>query len=72
MSTSEIEIALPLPAENTRSVSSLTACGPGTVFTGASLTALTVIATVSVSLCATPAPVLPWSLTVRLSVSGPA
>jgi len=69
-SLSAIEMAL--PPLNTRSVSSLTACGPGTVLTGASLTASTVIATESVSPCAPPEPVLARSLTVRLSESGPA
>ena len=35
-------------------MSSLTVCAPGTVFTGASFTAVTVIATVSVSVSGTP------------------
>ena len=45
------------------SVSSLVFSAPagGAVFTGASLTALTLTATVSVSLCAPPVPLLPWS-----------
>ena len=45
-------------------VSSLTLCAPGTVFTGASFTGLTVMATVSMS-CAVPSPV------VTVSVSEP-
>ena len=45
-------------------VSSLTLCAPGTVLTGASLTGLTVMATVSMS-CAVP------SLVVTVSVSEP-
>ena len=49
-STSAIEIRLPLPEENTSAVSSLVLCAAGTVLTGASLTALTVMAAVSVAL----------------------
>ncbi len=57
-STSEIE--MPLIA---KVASSSTACAPGTVFAGPSFKALTVIATVSVSVNAPGAPVLPsrWS-----------
>ena len=58
-STSLIAIRLPVPAEKTRLVSSATVCAAGTVFTGASSTAVTVIATVSVSESGPPAPVLP-------------
>src|SRR5438046_1328685 len=58
-STSLTESALPPPVENVFDVSSFVACATGTTFTGASLTALTVIATVSVSLSAPPEPVLP-------------
>src|SRR6185503_5080709 len=39
-STSATEIWLPLPDENTFGVSSFVDCGPGTVFTGASFTAV--------------------------------
>jgi hypothetical protein len=46
-------------------VSSLTTCAPGTVFTGASFTGLTVSATVSTSVTALP------SVLVTVSVSGP-
>ena len=51
-------------------VSSAVVCAVGTVLTGASLTALTVMATVSVSVSAAP-PVLPPSLVVMLKVSAP-
>ena len=71
MSTSAMEIRLPLAAEKTSAVSSLVVCAPGTVFTGASLTALTVMVTVSVSVSAPPVPVLPWSLVVIVSVAAP-
>ena len=47
------------PAENTSAVSSLVDCAAGTAFTGASFTAVTLMLTVSVSLSAPPAPVLP-------------
>ena len=48
-STSEIENALPLAVENTSVVFLAVNCGSGTAFTGASLTAVTVRLTVSVS-----------------------
>ena len=41
------------------------------VMTGASLTAVTVIATVSVSDSAPPEPVLPWSLVVIVRLAAP-
>ena len=65
-----MEMALPLATEKVSVPSSFMVCAAGTVFTGASLTALTVMATVSVSVWAPPEPVLPWSLvvTVRLAV----
>jgi len=49
-STSATLIRFPFPLEKTRLVSSLTLCAPGTEFTGPSFTALTVIATESLSL----------------------
>ena len=70
-STSLTLRALPLALENTRVVSSLTDCAVGTVCTGASLTALTVMATVSLSVSVPPAPVLPWSDVVKLRVALP-
>ena len=70
-STSDTEMALPLEVEKTRFVSSATVCVPGTLFTGASLTALTVMLTVSVSLSGPPAPVLPLSLAVTVSEAEP-
>ena len=48
-----------------RTVSSATLCAPGTVLTGASFTALTVIATVSVSV-AVPSPVTTVSVSTPL------
>ena len=59
MSRSAMLIGLPLPLENTRLVSSLVLCGAGMLLTGASLTALTVMFTVSLSESAPPLPVLP-------------
>ncbi len=61
-SGSEVAIWLPFAAEKTRLVSSLVLWATGTVLTGASLTALTVIATGSVSLMGPPGPKLPRSL----------
>ena len=58
-STSLMLMRFPLPLEKVRLVSSFVLCAPGTLFTGASLTALTVMATVSVSDSAPPEPVLP-------------
>ena len=70
-STSLMLMALPLLEENMIEVSSLMVCALGTELIGASLTALTVIATVLVSLRAPPDPVLPWSLVVMVRVSLP-
>ena len=70
-STSLIEMRFPLPAEKTSAVSSLVVCAAGTLFTGASLTALTVMLTVSVSVSVPPAPVLPRSLVTMVRVAGP-
>ena len=70
-STSPMLIALPLPAENTSVVSSLVLCAMGTVLTGASLTALTVMLTVSLSVFAPPSPVFPRSLVVICTVAAP-
>jgi len=50
-----------LPPVNTRGVSSFTVCAPGTVFTGASFTAATLMVMLSVSIFGPPAPVLPLS-----------
>ena len=52
-------------------VSSDVVCAVGTVLTGASLTALTVMATVSVSLRLPPVPFLPPSLVLMLKLSAP-
>ena len=69
----------PLPASTsatetpltTTEVSSFVVSEAGLVRTGASLTAVTVIASVSVSVSAPPAPVLPPSSLVMVSVSAP-
>src|SRR5882724_6423846 len=68
-STSAMEMALPAAVLKVRAPSSFMACATGTVFTGASFTALTVMATVSVSPSAPPEPVLPRSLLVTASVT---
>ena len=52
-------------------MSSLVVWAPGTVLTGAVLTAVTGIATVSVSARVPPVPVLPRSLVRMTSASGP-
>ena len=52
-------------------VSSLVTSVAGKVLTGASFTALMLMATVSMSLCGPPEPVLPPSLVVSVSVSAP-
>src|SRR5215510_4759409 len=70
-STSAIEMALPLAVENVSVPSSLMVCAPGTVLTGASLTAFTVMATESLSPRAPPEPVLPWSLVVTVRLAAP-
>ena len=68
-STSLTLRALPLALENTRVVSSLTDCAAGTVCTGASLTAVTVIdASWLVLLC--PSALLTTMRTVRVVVDG--
>ena len=54
-----------------RFVSSLAVWAPATVLIGASFIGLTVIDTVSVSVSVPPEPVLPRSVVVTVSVSGP-
>src|SRR5204863_276721 len=70
-STSAVETWLELAPENVRLVSSLVVWAPGTVFTGASFTAVRWMVTVSVADLAPPVPVLPWSLVSRVKVSSP-
>src|SRR5882672_10581155 len=70
-STSAIEMALPAAVLKVSVPSSFMACATGTVFTGASFTALTVMATVSVSPSAPPEPVLPRSLVVTVRLAAP-
>src|SRR5882724_9205196 len=70
-STSAMEMALPAAAENVSVPSSFMACAAGTVLTGASFTALTVMATVSTSVWAPPEPVLPRSLVVTVRLAAP-
>ena len=60
-SASEIQIALPSVEENTRSLSSSIVCDTGAELAGGSLTAVTLMLTVSVSPNAPPEPVLPKS-----------
>jgi len=64
LSTSATAMALPLAELKTTLVSSVVLCAPGTVLTGASLTALTVTVTVAVS-------VTPPEVTVYVNVSVP-
>ncbi|GAB7529224.1 hypothetical protein PS3A_16330 [Pseudomonas sp. 3A(2025)] len=69
-STSLIEMALPLASLNARTISCVVVWVVGTVLTGASFTAVTLMVTVLVSVCAPP-PVLPSSLmlTVRVTLA---
>ena len=70
-SRSLTEIRLPFRVEKTSEASSFMLCADGTVLSGASLTALTVMPTVSVSVNAPPEPVLPWSSVVSVRVTAP-
>src|SRR5215813_5260477 len=70
-STSAMEMALPLATEKVSVPSSFMVWAAGTLFTGASSTALTVMATGSVSLSGPPEPVLPWSLVVTVRLAAP-
>src|SRR5215468_5795452 len=70
-STSAMLIAFPLAVENVSVPSSFMVWAAGTVLTGASFTALTVMATESVSLSGPPEPVLPWSLVVMVRLAAP-
>ena len=77
--TARVTVMLPLAASVsatlrpviTLAVSSAVVCATGTVLTGASLTALTVRATLPEADLLPPAPVLPPSATVKLRVSLP-
>ena len=64
-------MALPLAVQKVSVPSSLMVCAPGTVLTGASLTALTVMATESLSVRAPPEPVLPRSLVATVMLAAP-
>ena len=68
-STSAIDSALPLPVLNTRALSRNTFWVPGTLLTGASLTAVTVRVTVVWSVWVPPLPVLPPSSMVTSSTT---
>src|SRR5262252_9545368 len=70
-STSAMEMALPLATLKVSVPSSFMVCAAGTLFTGASLTAFTVMATESTSLSGPPEPVLPWSLVVTVRLAAP-
>ena len=63
--------AVPPAAENVNDESSSTSWAAGTTFCGASLTGWTTRSTVSTSSSAGPGPVLPRSLVVTVSASGP-
>ena len=79
--TARVTVRVPVPASASASamarpvmtlaVSSLVLCAPGTVLTGASLTALTVMTMVSVSVSVPPLPVLPPSDVNRVNLSSP-
>ena len=77
--TARVTVRVPVPASAsamarpviTLAVSSLVLCAPGTELTGASLTALTVMAMVSVSVSVPPLPVLPPSDVNMVKVSAP-
>ena len=77
--TASVTVMLPLAASMsatlrpvmTLEVSSAVVCAPGTVLTGASLTALTVRATLPEADLLPPVPVLPPSATVTLRASLP-
>jgi hypothetical protein len=71
-SRSNTLIALPLAVEKTSNSSSSVACGPGTVFTGGSLSALMLTVTVAESVSAPPEPLLPRSLTAMSTAAPPA
>ena len=71
ISTSLMEIALPLPDEKTSKSSSLMVCAAGTVLTGASLTAVTVIGIKWLVDLAPPLPVLPRSFDVMAKLTDP-
>jgi hypothetical protein len=64
-------MAFPLTSEKTSGVSSLLICEPGTLLTGASLTAFTVTAIESVSLLGPPRPLFPRSFVVIWTDAGP-
>ena len=63
-SGSATEIWLPLPLENTSGVFWAVPCGPGTVFTGGALTAVTLMVLVAAVLGSAP------SLTIQETVRG--
>ena len=79
LATAKVTVMLPAAASTSamlrpvrlKAVSSLVLCAVGNVKVGASLTAVTVMATVSVSLRGPPLPELPPSLVVMLSPSVP-
>ena len=70
-STSLIETRFAFAVEKVSALFSTTVCGPGTLLTGASLTALTVTLKVRVTLSTPPFAVPPPSLTVTVIVAEP-
>ena len=68
-STSVMEMALPLAVLKPRAMFCCAVCAPGTLLTGASLTALTMRVTVLVSVFSPPLPLKPLSLRVTVRVT---
>ena len=68
-SMSATEMALPLIAEKTRGVLPGAVCGPGTVLTGGSLTAVTLIWRGTMMLGVAESSVT-WKLTIRAAATG--
>ena len=71
-STSWIRMALPCAASNTSGEPPAVCCEPGTMLTGASLTAAMSSVMLALAVWPPPEPVLPLSLTLTLSVTWPA
>ena len=64
-------VSVPFVGEKASAVSSTVTCAPGTLLTGLSFTALTVIATKSTSVIAPPVPLLPRSSATSIGESAP-
>ncbi len=70
-STSLMVSALPFVAENSSGSLTNVACGPGMTLTGASFSAVTLMASVSTSMSAPPVPVLPRSFVTTVTEATP-